>query len=48
VVEGLDLTGVGGEKLRGPPGVLYGLPRLDQLDLLRALGGNEESDLLAL
>jgi hypothetical protein len=48
VVEGLDLTGVGGEKLRGPTRVLYGVPRLEQLNLLCALGGDEESYLLAL
>jgi hypothetical protein len=48
VVEGLDLTRVGGEKLRGHTRVLYSVPRLDQLNLLRTLGGNEESDRLVL
>jgi hypothetical protein len=48
VVEGLNLAGVGREKLRSPTRVLHGLPRLGQLDRLCALGGAEEGDLFAL
>jgi hypothetical protein len=48
VVERLDLTRVRGDQLRRPAGVPYRLPRLGQLDLLHTLGGNQESNLLAL
>ena len=48
MVEGLDLTRLRGEKLGRGPGVLYGLSRLRQLDLLGVLRSDEESYLASL
>ena len=48
VVEGLDLAVLERDQLRRPAGLLDRLPRLGQLDLLDALVGGEERDLLAL
>ena len=48
VVEGLDLARLGGEQLGLAALALDRLPRLGQLDLLDALGGDEERDPLAL
>src|SRR5215208_3552270 len=48
VVERLDLTRVRGDQLRRPAGIPHSIPRLGQLDLLHALGGDQESNLLAL
>jgi hypothetical protein len=47
VIEGLDLAGLDGEKLRLPAGFLDGLPGLGQLDLLDSVS-REKSDLLPL
>ena len=47
VVEGLDLAVLDRDQLGLPAGLLDGLPRLGQLHLLDALGG-EERDRLAL
>jgi hypothetical protein len=48
VVEGLDLARVGRDQLGRATRVLDRLPGLGQLDLLDALGGDEERDPLAL
>jgi hypothetical protein len=48
VVEGLDLAGLGREQLGLAASLLDRLPRLGQLDLLGALGGDEECDSLVL
>ena len=48
VVEGLHLTRLGGEQPRRAAGLLYGLPGLGQLDLLDALGRDQERDRAAL
>jgi len=48
VVERLDLTGLGSEELDLRPGLLDGLERLGELDLLDAFVGHQERDALAL
>ena len=47
VIEGPDLAGFDGEKLRLPAGFLDGLPGLGQLDLLDSVS-REKCDLLSL